>query len=133
MVWDIEKMNELISTAINMMDKARAPYSNYKVGAAVETADGKIIGGCNVENASYPLSNCAERTALFTAVADGHFQFNSLAIATENGCSPCGACRQVILELCDDIPIYICDAHGLISETTSKALLPNPFDGTKLI
>ena len=126
-------MNELISTAINMMEKARAPYSNYKVGAAVETADGKIIGGCNVENASYPLSNCAERTALFTAVANGHSQFNALAIATENGCSPCGACRQVILELCGDIPIYICDANGLISETTSKALLPNPFDGTKLI
>ena len=109
MVWKIKEMNELISTAINMMEKARAPYSNYKVGAAVETADGKIIGGCNVENASYPLSNCAERTALFTAVADGHSQFNALAIATENGGSPCGACRQVILELCGDIPIYICD------------------------
>ena len=115
------------------MVKARAPYSNYKVGAAVETADGKIIGGCNVENASYPLSNCAERTALFTAVADGHFQFNALAIATENGSSPCGGCRQVIFELCGDIPIYICDNNRLISETTSIALLPNPFFETNLI
>jgi len=121
-------MNKLIQTSIRMMDKARAPYSNYKVGAAVETADGKIIGGCNVENASYPLSNCAEQTALFTAIAEGYSQFKSLAVATENGGSPCGACRQVIWELCGDIPIYICDAHGLVEETTSKTLLPNAFD-----
>lgn len=115
-----------------MMDKSRAPYSNYQVGAAVETTDGKIIGGCNVENASYPLSNCAERTALFTAVSEGYSSFKSLAVATENGGSPCGACRQVIWELCGEIPVYICDANGLVFETTSKALLPNPFDETKL-
>ncbi|MEA1882296.1 MAG: cytidine deaminase [Candidatus Marinimicrobia bacterium] len=125
-------MNKLIQTAIGMMDKARAPYSNYKVGAAVETSDGKIISGCNVENASYPLSNCAEQTALFTAVANGHSKFKALAVATENGGSPCGACRQVIWELCGDIPVYICDKNGLMSETTSKVLLPNAFDETKL-
>ncbi len=125
-------MNTLIQTAIQMMNKARAPYSNYKVGAAVETVDGKIIGGCNVENSSYSISNCAERTALFTAVAEGYSQFKSMAVATENGGSPCGACRQVIWELCGDIPIYICNENGLVNETSSGALLPNPFDESKL-
>ena len=115
-----------------MMDRSRAPYSNYKVGAAVETYDGKITGGCNVENASYPLSNCAERTALFTAITEGHSQFKALAVATENGGSPCGACRQVIWELCGDIPVYICDKNGIKNETTSSALLPSPFDESKL-
>jgi len=111
---------------------ARAPYSNYKVGAAVETIDGKIVGGCNVENASYPLSNCAEQTALFTAIAAGHSEFKGLAVSTENGGSPCGACRQVIWELCGDIPVFICDEKNLLSETTSAALLPKPFDESKL-
>lgn len=125
-------MNKLIQTAIEMMDKARAPYSQYKVGAAVETSDGKIIGGCNVENAYYPLSNCAEQTALFTAIAKGKSQFKTLAVATQNGGFPCGACRQVIWELCGDIPIYICNMNGIVNETTSKNLLPSPFDETKL-
>ena len=125
-------MNELINKAIQMMDRSRAPYSNYKVGAAVETADGNIIGGCNVENASYPLSNCAERTALFTAVAEGYSQFKAMAVSTENGGAPCGACRQVIWELCGDIPIYICKENGLDHETTSSTLLPEPFDESKL-
>ena len=125
-------MNDLIHKAIQMMDKSRAPYSNYRVGAAVETADGIIIGGCNVENASYPLSNCAEQTALFTAIAAGHSQFKALAVATENGGFPCGACRQVIWELCGDIPVYICDSNGLVDKTTSKKLLPHAFDSSKL-
>ena len=98
-----------------------------------ETIENKIIGGCNVENASYPLSNCAERTALFTAIAEGYSQFKGLAVATENGGSPCGACRQGIWEICGNIPIYICDTNGLVEETTSAALLPNPFDESQLI
>jgi cytidine deaminase len=126
-------MTELIQTAIQMMEKSRSPYSNYRVGAAVETTESKIIGGCNVENASYPLSNCAERTALFTAIAKGYSQFKGLAVATKNGGSPCGACRQVIWEICGNIPIYICDTNGLVEETTSAALLPNPFDESQLI
>ena len=116
-----------------MMDKARSPYSKYRVGAAVETIENKIIGGCNVENASYSLSNCAERTALFTATAEGYSQFKGLAVATENGGFPCGACRQVIWEICGDIPIYICNTSGLVQETSSAALLPNPFDESQLI
>ena len=126
-------MTPIIQTAIQMMDKARSPYSKYRVGAAVETIENEIIGGCNIENASYPLSNCAERTALFTATAEGYSQFKGLAVATVNGGFPCGACRQVIWEICGDIPIYICDTSGLIEKTTSSALLPNPFDESQLI
>ena len=126
-------MNELIQTALRMMKKARAPYSNYNVGAAVETKDDNIIGGCNVENASYPLSNCAERTALFTATASGHSHFKALAVATTNGCSPCGACRQVIWELCSDIPIHICNEQKCVKTISSKSLLPDAFDKSKLL
>ena len=115
-----------------MRKRARAPYSNYTVGAAVEIANGNIIGGCNVENASYPLSNCAEQSALFTAISENQTEIKALAVATKNGGFPCGACRQVIWELCGDIPIYICDKDNLIIETTSKVLLPNPFDVRKL-
>ena len=84
-------MTPIIQTAIQMMDKARSPYSKYRVGAAVETIENKIFGGCNVENASYPLSNCAERTALFTDTSEIYSQLKGLAVATENGGIPCRA------------------------------------------
>ncbi|MBC8345838.1 MAG: cytidine deaminase [Candidatus Marinimicrobia bacterium] len=125
-------MTKIIQKAIQMRDKAHTPYSNYTVGAALETKDGNIIGGCNIENSSYSLTNCAERTALFTAIAKGYSEFKALAVSTENGGSPCGACRQVIWELCGNIPVYICDDNGLVEETTSSALLPKPFDESKL-
>ena len=125
-------MNELISKAIQMMEKARAPYSNYSVGAAIRIDEKTIVGGCNIENASYPLSICAERTALFSAIAQGYRKFESMAIATKTGGTPCGSCRQVIWELCGDIPIFICDANGIINETSSGALLPVPFDKNHL-
>jgi len=125
-------MNELITKAIQMMKKARAPYSNYSVGAAIKIDEKTIVGGCNIENASYPLSMCAERTALFSAIAQGHRQFISMAIATKTGGTPCGSCRQVIWELCGDIPIFICDDNGIINETSSGALLPVPFDKNHL-
>ena len=121
-------MNDLITKAIHMTKKARASYSKYNVGAAIKVDDGKIIGGCNIENASYPLSICAERTALFSAIAQGYKKFSAMAIATETGGPPCGSCRQVIWELCGDIPIYICDMNGVVNETTSGILLPNPFE-----
>ena len=125
-------MNELITKAIHMMGKARAPYSKYNVGAAIKVNEGKIIGGCNIENASYPLSICAERTALFSAIAQGYRKFSAMAIATKSGGYPCGSCRQVIWELCDNIPIYICDTSGVINKTTSGALLPEPFEAKNL-
>jgi len=125
-------MNELITKAIHMMGEARAPYSKYNVGAAIKVNEGKIIGGCNIENASYPLSICAERTALFSAISQGYNKFVAMAIVTETGGTPCGSCRQVIWELCGNIPIYICDINGIINKTTSSALLPDPFEAKDL-
>ena len=119
---------KLIKTAIDMRKKSHSPYSNYRVGAAVETESGKIIGGCNVESSSYGLTCCAERVALYSAISEGHGNFKSMAISTENGGMPCGACRQVIWDLCNDIKIYICNGKELLKTIASYDLLPDAFD-----
>lgn len=120
--------SQLIQAAQDARKKAYAIYSNFFVGAAVQTKSGKIFQGCNVENASYGLTVCAERTALFSAIAAGEREFTHLVVATDNGVSPCGACRQVIWELCGDIPITIVDESGACKETSSSELLPLAFD-----
>ena len=122
----------LINIAIKMRNNAFAPFSNYKVGAAVKTENGEIIGGCNVENSSYGLTCCAERVALFRAVAEGHTRFKALAVSTKNAGMPCGACRQVIWDLCGDIPIYICDTENIIYTKYISELIPQPFDKKQL-
>ena len=119
---------KLIKTAIDMRRNSYSPYSNYRVGAAVETESGKIIGGCNVESSSYGLTCCAERVALYSAISEGHDNFKSMAISTENGGMPCGACRQVIWDLCNDIKIYICNGKELLRTINSSDLLPDAFD-----
>ena len=119
---------KLIKTAIDMRRKSHSPYSNYRVGAAVETESGEIIGGCNVESSSYGLTCCAERVALYSAISEGHDNFKSMAISTENGGMPCGACRQVIWDLCNDIKIYICNGKELLRTINSSDLLPDAFD-----
>ena len=124
---------KVVQSAIKMCEKSYAPFSNYKVGSAVEIESGEIIGGCNIESSSYGLTCCAERVALFRAIAEGYQKFKSIAVATKNAGMPCGACRQVIWELCGDIPIYICDDKGLVSTNNSKDLIPDPFDKTKLL
>ena len=91
-------IDELIKKAIEMRNKAIAPYSKYTVGSAILTESGKTFGGCNVESSSYGLTCCAERIAIYNAIANGHTKFTALAIATKNGGSPCGACRQVMAE-----------------------------------
>jgi len=123
---------KLLAAAWEARDNAYAAYSHFKVGAAVETTDGRIYKGCNVENASYGLTQCAERTALFAAVADGARKFKQLVVVTENGVSPCGACRQVIWELCGDIPVILADQDGHIRETRSSQLLPQAFGANDL-
>ncbi len=125
-------MKELIKHAQKMRALAHAPYSGYTVGASVLTEDGSIVGGCNVESSSYSLTCCAERVALFRAISEGHSIFKGLAVATENGGSLCGACRQVVWDLCGDIPIFIVDKTGITNETTSAELLPDSFDQSKL-
>ena len=124
--------NELIQKAIEMRSRALAPYSNYKVGAAVLTESGRIFGGCNIENSSYSLTICAERVALFKAVSEGETKFKALSVSTNNAGMPCGACRQVIWDICGNIPILICNDNKLITKTESIKLLPTPFDNTKL-
>ena len=111
-----------------MCKRAYAPFSNYKVGSAVEVRSGKIIGGCNIESSSYGLTCCAERVAIFRAIAKGYNQFKSIAVATKNAGMPCGACRQIIWEFCGEIPVYICNMTGLIKTISSSTLIPEAFD-----
>lgn len=125
-------MNELTELAISMRERAYAPFSDYRVGSAVQTTSGEIIGGCNVESSSYGLTCCAERVALYNAISRGHSEFTALAVATENGGSLCGSCRQVVWDLCGDIPVYISDKNGNVETTSSIELLPDAFDKKKL-
>lgn len=125
-------MNTLIDAAQKAKTQAYARYSNFQVGAALETSDKKIYTGCNIENASYSLTICAERTAIFTAVAAGERHFSRMVIASDEGVSPCGACRQVIWELCGDIPIILVDKKGNERSTTIAKLLPTAFDAHDL-
>lgn len=120
---------ELISAARRVLEQAYAPYSGYRVGAALLCEDGSIITGCNVENASYGLCNCAERTAVFSAIAAGKSGFKALAIAASGDASPmpCGACRQVLAEFCDPgFPVYVAGANEYDAVTLGE-LLPHSF------
>lgn len=122
-------MKKLIAAAISARIRAYAPYSRYKVGAAILADNGKIYTGCNVENASYGLTVCAERVALFNAVADGARKFKSVAIVTGDKvpATPCGACRQVLHEFAPNIEIILANEKGAIRRTNLKKLLPKPF------
>ena len=126
MVTDSQR-EELIAAACQVRSHAYAPYSNYRVGAAILTRDGAIYTGVNVENAAYGLCNCAERTAVFKAVSEGVREIIAAAVCTDNGGSPCGACRQVLSEFGEDIPVYLSDAHGNVRDTTLYTLLPDHF------
>ena len=122
----------LMLVARDARDQAYAPYSKFQVGAAVRTRDGRTFAGCNVENAAYGLCNCAERTALFSAMAAGcqPRDFVQLAVIadTPGPVSPCGACRQVMAELCDEaMPVLLGNLAGALEETTVGALLPGSF------
>ena len=119
--------NILIEKAIEAKDKAICPYSNYPVGAALLTNDDKIIVGFNIESKAYPTTLCAERVAIFSALSLGHKNFKSMAIVTNDGAMPCGACRQIIYEFADNISILISDSEKEILKTSIKELLPQPF------
>ena len=121
--------NELIEAAQQALVKAHAPYSDYQVGAALLCADGTVVTGCNVENAAFGLSNCAERTAVFTAIAAGRRSFTAIAIASSAMPAPfpCGACRQVLAEFCaPDLAVYVAAENGFTT-TTLGELLPHSF------
>ncbi|MEI5889177.1 cytidine deaminase [Bacillus cereus] len=119
-----------IEEANKMLSKAYIPYSKFPVGAALVTKEGKIYTGCNIENASYGLCNCAERTAIFKAVSEGERDFSYLVITgeTDGPISPCGACRQVIAEFCDPkMPVLLTNVNGDEKEVTVEQLLPGAF------
>ena len=122
----------LLEQALEARERAYVPYSGYKVGAALLGRSGKIYTGCNVENAVYPLGICAERTAVFKAVSEGEQQFVAIAVATENGGSPCGACRQVLREFGENTVVLIADDKGNSRETSVGKLLPDSFSARDL-
>jgi cytidine deaminase len=127
----------LMQHALEARSRAYTPYSDFQVGAALLGEDSQIHLGCNVENAAYAPTNCAERTALFRAIADGKSPRSFKAIAvigdTEGPTAPCGVCRQVMIELCSpDMPVYLGNLHGDIVETSVAALLPGAFTSKDL-
>jgi len=117
----------LIAKAIEARKQAYAPYSDFAVGAALLGKSGRVYTGCNVENASYGLSICAERVAVFKAVSEGERDFEAIAVVTEKGVTPCGACRQVLMEFGDDIQVIMADAAGEYRVLTLRELLPEAF------
>jgi len=118
----------LIDLANEARRRAYAPYSSYQVGAALRTRSGRIFTGCNIENAAYPTSICAERVVIFKAVSEGEKEFEVLAVVTSNGGAPCGGCRQVMAEFGLDMLVLIADGEGrLVQETTVAGLLPGAF------
>lgn len=122
--------SRLIEEAKIARERAYVPYSKFKVGAALLTAEGKVYHGCNIENAAYSMCNCAERTALFKAYSEGDKKFDTLCVVadTKRPVPPCGACRQVIAELCpSDMKVILTNLQGDIEETTVEKLLPGAF------
>jgi cytidine deaminase len=123
---------QLVNHALAARQRAYAPYSHYFVGAALLAEDGTVVLGCNVENASYPATICAERVALTSAIAQGKRNLKALAVATRDGGSPCGICRQVMAELGPEMAVYISDEQGNFRSTTVRELLPDSFSGASL-
>jgi cytidine deaminase len=120
----------LIAAARAVRERAVADFSGFKVGAALETTDGQIITGCNIENASYGLTVCAERVAIFKAISDGHRAFRRIVVVadTASPTPPCGACRQIMWEFCGDIEVVMANLTAVTATLQMKDLLPLPFD-----
>ena len=119
---------ELLAVAAEIRNRAHAPYSGFSVGAGLLTEDGSVVPGCNVENSSYSLTCCAERTAIFTAVTAGFRAFRAIAIVADGKpVPPCGACRQVLSEFAPDLPIILSDENGQPRILSLTNLLPEPF------
>jgi cytidine deaminase len=125
-----EDLQKLIETAKTAREKAFAPFSNFKVGAALLSKDGETFTGCNIENASYGLTMCAERVAIFKAISEGTIAFARLAVVgdTDDLTPPCGACRQLIWEFCGDVPIVLANLNGKTETVQMRELLPRAFD-----
>jgi cytidine deaminase len=127
-------MTRLLAAALSARDNAHAPFSHFRVGAAIEDEHGRIFTGCNVENATYGLTICAERVAVFKAISEGARKFTRIAVAadTEELTPPCGACRQILWEFCGDAELTLLNPHGKSETIRLKDLLPRPFDASFL-
>ena len=133
---DKEEQGKMLDLAYQAMEKAYTPYSHFKVGACLKGASGTYYLGCNIENASYTPTNCAERTAVFKAVSEGETAFQSIVIVCsgKNAAAPCGVCRQVLREFCaDDMPVVFADAKRNVTESTLGELLPHSFGPEDLL
>jgi len=127
-------MDTLVSAAIAARENAHAPFSHFKVGAAVEDSNGRIHTGCNVENATYGLTLCAERVAIFKAISEGARGFKRVAVIADTGAltPPCGACRQILWEFCGDVEIVLANLAGKSETLRLGTLFPRAFDGSFL-
>jgi cytidine deaminase len=130
----MSEYDALIAAANKVRENAHAKFSNFKVGAAVRTPSGKVFTGCNIENATYGLTVCAERVAIFKAISEGERRFNAIAVVTdtETLTSPCGACRQIIWEFCGDVPVILANLRGKTEVLRMSQLFPKPFDSSNL-
>ncbi|HMI52972.1 MAG TPA: cytidine deaminase [Candidatus Saccharimonadales bacterium] len=130
----MSEKDSLIEAAKQVRENAHAPFSNFRVGAAVRASSGRIFGGCNVENSTYGLTLCAERVAIFKALSEGERGFDAIAIVTDADTltPPCGACRQIIWEFCGDIPVTLSNLKDKSETLQMRDLLPRPFDVSSL-
>lgn len=125
-----KSLEDLIELAIKAREKSHAPFSNFKVGAVVETTDGELYTGCNIESASYGLTVCAERVAIWKAISEGKRSFKQVIVVadTHELTPPCGTCRQIIWEFCRDAPVTLANLKGDCETVQMGALLPRAFD-----
>ena len=128
------EFESLITAARSARENAHAAYSNFRVGAGLRATSGRIFGGCNVENATYGLTVCAERVAIFKAISEGERGFDAIAVVTDTDAltPPCGACRQLIWEFCGDVPVILANLKGKVEIVAMKDLFPKPFDAASL-
>ncbi len=124
----------LIAAARAARENAHAPYSNFRVGAALRAKSGRVFGGCNVENSTYGLTVCAERVAIWKAISEGERGFDAIAVVTDTDglTPPCGACRQLIWEFCGDADVVMANLKGNVEVRKMSALFPSPFDSSRL-
>ena len=127
-------MDALIQAAADVRERAHAPYSRFRVGAAIEDVNGRIYTGCNVENATYGLTLCAERVALFKAISEGAAKLTRIAVVadTDTLTPPCGACRQLLWEFCGDAKLILANLAGQQETMSVKQIFPRPFDASFL-
>jgi cytidine deaminase len=127
-------MPDLLQAALEVRENAHAPFSKFKVGAAIEDESGRIFTGCNVENATYGLTVCAERVAVFKAISEGARKFRRVVVAADTDVltPPCGACRQILWEFCGDVEVILVNLQGKTERFQMKDLFPRPFDASFL-